>query len=166
MPDNTQDQVFNSRIPGTGGDFIDDQDVEGHATNKAKFADEGGPEGAQPRLAKVDGSDDDVEGHATNKAKFADEGGPEGAQPRLAKVDGSDDDVEGHSRIGPIIARADGGPEDNARHLEDDDDVEGHKTAKAKAIDDGGPEDLYTGGASTQGEIIARGPNDNPHGER
>ncbi len=34
MTDQDKDQFFTSRLPGTGGDFIDSQDVEGHAIRR------------------------------------------------------------------------------------------------------------------------------------
>ena len=44
----------------------------------------------------------------------------------------------------------------------DTEDVEGHSLRK----DEEGNESLYRGGPTTQGEIVMRGPNDNPHGDR
>jgi hypothetical protein len=86
MTDKDQEQFFGSQLPGTGGDFIDGSDVEGHY--KTMLTDDGSEDIAM-------------------------------RNPRIPVDDGSD--VEGH---------------------------------------------LYHGGPSTQGEIIARGPHDNPHGER
>lgn len=51
----------------------------------------------------------------------------------------------------------------------DDNDVEGHRQIRSTddAIRrDGEPDGLYRGGPTTQGEVIRRGPGDNPHGER
>jgi len=50
---------------------------------------------------------------------------------------------------------------------DDESDVEGHRAPTQKAVDDGaGPEGLYRGGPTTQGEVIKRGPGENPHGDR
>ncbi len=77
-----------------------------------------------------------------------------------------DDDVEGHRATrdeGEGAARRDDDVEGAARR---DDDVEGHRLKAPFAGDDTGPEELYRGGPTTQGEVIRRGPGDNPHGER
>jgi hypothetical protein len=80
------------------------------------------------------------------------------------------DDVEGH-RAKARDAEPDGlrnlgkdGPEGLRPRfpMADGDDVEGHR-AKVR---DAEPDGLRRGGPSTQGEIIRRGPSDNPHGER
>jgi hypothetical protein len=99
--DDTQDQLAGGRLPGTGGDFLDETEVEGHRAMR-------GGEEARSR---------------------ADE--PDGASRR------SIPDLEG-------------------------DDVEGHH-ARSR---DGDPDGLYRGGPTTQGEVIMRGPGDNPHGDR
>jgi hypothetical protein len=50
---------------------------------------------------------------------------------------------------------------------DDESDVEGHRAHTQKAIDDeAGPEGLYRGGPTTQGEVVRRGPSDNPNGDR
>ena len=94
--DDTGDKFAGTMLPGTGGDFVDETDVEGH--RKA------------PLMATE----------------------PDGARQR------SIPDVEG-------------------------DDVEGHRKAPLMAIE---PDELYRGGPTTQGEVIMRGPGDNPHGDR
>jgi hypothetical protein len=80
------------QLPGTGGDFVDTNDTEGHR-------------------AKMD-------------------------PPEVAKRN----------------------PEDVAKR-DPENDVEGHRLPD-------GEEDLYRGGPTTQGEIVMRGPGDNPHGDR
>lgn len=89
---------FTNRLPGTGGDFLDGNDVEGHL--KVPVMNTPEPEGGEiaPRFPET--GDEDVEGHRL----------PSGVAP----------DGEG----------------------------------------------LYRGGPTTQGEIVMRGPGDNPHGER
>jgi hypothetical protein len=88
MAEKDQDQFLGSPLPGTGGDFIDPTDVEGHRVS-----------------IRVPFTDDGTEGTIRNQ--------------RVPVSEGTD--VEGH---------------------------------------------LYRSGPTTQGEIIARGPRDNPHGER
>jgi hypothetical protein len=74
------------------------------------------------------------------------------------------DDTEGHRRTlqvdgdQPVIRRDD---EPGTRFPDVEGDVEGHR-AYRKEEEDG----LYRGGPTTQGEIVMRGPNDNPHGDR
>ena len=70
------------------------------------------------------------------------------------------EDTEGHRRIreagSDVVRRED----ETGRTFPDvEDDVEGHRRIR-------GEEDLYRGGPTTQGEIVMRGPNDNPHGDR
>jgi hypothetical protein len=102
--DETMDQFSGRTLPGTGGDYIDESDVEGHRAPTQKAVDDGA--------------------------------GPEG-QKRLSK------------------------------YSDDESDVEGHRAPTQKAVDDGaGPEGLYRGGPTTQGEVIKRGPGENPHGDR
>ena len=48
---------------------------------------------------------------------------------------------------------------------DDESDVEGHRRP-AKAVDEAGPDGLYRGGPTTQGEVVRRGPSDNPNGDR
>ena len=81
------------QLPGTGGDFLDTEDTEGHRSIR---------------------QGDEV-------------------RQRQDEPDRSFPDVEG--------------------------DVEGHRSIR-------GEEGLYRGGPTTQGEIVMRGPNDNPHGDR
>ena len=47
-----------------------------------------------------------------------------------------------------------------SKYADDESDVEGHRMPDAE------PDGLYRGGPTTQGEVIKRGPGDNPHGER
>ena len=94
-----EDEKLLGQLPGTGGDFIDTTDVEGHVVKS-------GPEGVVQR-------------------------GPVGPGEGVVTRD-------------PL----------------DEDDVEGH------VLDRDGSEDLYRGGPTTQGEVVRRGPGDNPHGER
>ena len=84
------------QLPGTGGDFLDTEDTEGH--RRTVLADD-----EQPALRQED-------------------------QP------------------GPTFPDVEG-------------DVEGHRLS-------GDEEGLYRGGPTTQGEIVMRGPGDNPHGDR
>ena len=100
-------QLFGESLPGTGGDYIDTNDVEGHMTNKH----------ITPMPPSADGGPDDF----NNKKLFP-------------GVDG--DDTEGH-RKGPggNIPNLDGSPDGfNNKKLfpgiEGDDDVEGHGFAK------------------------------------
>jgi hypothetical protein len=95
--DETMGEFSGRTLPGTGGDYIDTQDVEGHRAKAQKAAeDEAGPEGARRMVSYSD--------------------------------DGSD--------------------------------VEGHRMRDAE------PDGLYRGGPTTQGEVIKRGPGENPHGDR
>ena len=98
MAKNRNEDSLAGQLPGTGGDFLDSQDTEGH---KIRLADGG----------------ERVESGATDTER----------NPRFPDVE---DDVEGHRRIR------------------------------------NGEEGLYRGGPTTQGEIVMRGPNDNPHGDR
>jgi hypothetical protein len=103
--------------------------------------------------------DDDVEGHARNLGKEeARRDDPEGLRRDDPEGLRRDDDVEGHAR-----QRDDEGykQRDDAEGARRDDDVEGHVLRR-----DSDPEGLYRGGPTTQGEVIRRGPGDNPHGER
>jgi hypothetical protein len=90
-----EDEFMGQKLPGTGGDFIDGNDVEGHR--------------------------------------------------RFVPEDGSED-----------VARRDDGPR---RYPDVEDDVEGHRSR-------GEPDQLYRNLPTTQGEVIRRGPGDNPHGDR
>jgi hypothetical protein len=127
--DDTMDQIGGQPLPGTGGDFIDTQDVEGHRARAVKAVeDEVGPDGQQ-RLTKYS-DEEDVEGHRARAVKAVeDEVGPDGQQ-RLTKYS-------------------------------DEEDVEGHGLRR-----DAEPDGLYRGGPTTQGEVIKRGPGENPHGDR
>jgi len=81
------------QLPGTGGDFVDPNDTEGHVLVRQE-------------------------------------------PPKVVKSDLPD-----------VVKR------------EPEGDVEGHRLPD-------GDEDLYRGGPTTQGEIVMRGPGDNPHGDR
>jgi len=93
------DDEFTKRMPDTGGDFIDGNDVEGHKRNAR--------------------------------------------------------DADG-------IARRDNAESFRLNVAPDEQDVEGHRFLSATGD---GAEELYRGGPSTQGEILKRGPGDNPHGD-
>jgi hypothetical protein len=97
-----EDEKLLGQLPGTGGDFIDTTDVEGHVANR------GEGEGVVKR------------------------GVPGPGEGVVSKGPEPEGDVEGHR----LIRMADGS------------------------------EDLYRGGPTTQGEIVTRGPGENPHGER
>ena len=103
-------QLFGESLPGTGGDYIDTNDVEGHMANKhitpMPPSADGGPDdfNNKPLIPGADGSD--TEGHNAN--------GPGG---RLPGVDGSPDDFSNKR----LFRDFDGGT---------DDDVEGHGFAK------------------------------------
>ena len=105
--DETGDQFAGTKLPGTGGDFLDETDVEGHRRIR-------GEEDAARR----------------GESEALRRGEPEALRRSIPDVEG--DDVEGHRR--PV------------RFSE--------------------PDELYRGGPTTQGEIIMRGPGDNPHGDR
>ncbi|HEX5826933.1 MAG TPA: hypothetical protein VFY23_05385, partial [Candidatus Limnocylindrales bacterium] len=105
-----KDQLFGETLPGTGGDYINRTDVEGHMSDQDRI-DQGGPEGvAGGRGTRLPGAaDDDTEGHKIGKPGSvtppAADGGPEGVAggrgTRLPGATGSDeDDVEGHRRYG------------------------------------------------------------------
>ena len=89
-----EDEKLLGQLPGTGGDFVDTNDTEGHRLKQDP-----------PEVVMRD---------------------PEDVVNR---------DTEG--------------------------DVEGHRAFR-KEDEDG----LYRGGPTTQGEIVMRGPGDNPHGDR
>jgi hypothetical protein len=95
--DQGKSNVFGEGLPGTGGDFIDTNDTEGHKAN-TKYEPpraDGGPDDflrTKP-IPNLDGSD--VEGHGT-------EGGPDDflrTKP-IPNIDGTDEDVEGHLYTG------------------------------------------------------------------
>jgi hypothetical protein len=129
--DETMDEFNGQTLPGTGGDFVDTQDVEGHrAPTQKAVDDEAGPDG-QKRMVNFSGDESDVEGHrAPTQKAVDDEAGPDG-QKRMVNFSGDESDVEGHG-----LRR------------------------------DAEPDGLYRGGPTTQGEVIRRGPGDNPNGDR
>ena len=98
-----------------------------------------------------------------------DEAGPEGQQ-KLSKYADDESDVEGHRAKAQKAAEDEAGPEGArrpAKYADDESDVEGHRAPTERAVEDeAGPEGLYRGGPTTQGEVIKRGPGENPHGER
>ena len=64
--DQGKSELFGEGLPGTGGDFIDPGDVEGHRKAYALPTGEGGTEEGRARdymRRAVDDSQDDVEGH-------------------------------------------------------------------------------------------------------
>src|SRR4051794_18695982 len=155
-------QLFGDSLPGTGGDYIDSTDVEGHMTNKHL---DPKPVGNSDETAT-----DDTEGHnkygpgGSLAGAIPDEAGPDkssnGAIRHPNVVDS--DDTQGHAGKvtlpGGVPVTGEGEPDEfsNKRLFRDfdggtDDDTEGH---------------LFTGGPSTQDEFAKRGPGENPHGER
>jgi hypothetical protein len=80
-------------------------------------------------------------------------------------IDGTD--VEGHLvRSGnPALPEGGGEPVRSRNPAPDEDDVEGHRVRSGNPAGPEG-EGLYRGGPTTQGEVVRRGPGDNPHGER
>ena len=140
-------QLFGESLPGTGGDYIDTNDVEGHMTNKhitpmppSADGGDGSPEGNRGpggHIPTLDGTD--TEGHRKgpggnipNVDGSAD--GYRGPGGHIPNVDGSD--TEGH-RKGPggNIPNLDGSPDGFSNKklyqgIEGDDDVEGHGFAK------------------------------------
>ncbi|HEU0242575.1 MAG TPA: hypothetical protein VFQ75_01640 [Candidatus Limnocylindrales bacterium] len=107
-------QLFGESLPGTGGDYIDTNDVEGHMGNKhitpMPPSADGGPDGiggkGRSPIPEIDGTD--TEGHRT------------GAGGRIPNVDGSEAGPEG------IGSRGRGWTPEN----DGTDDVEGHGFAK------------------------------------
>ena len=142
-------QLFGESLPGTGGDYIDTNDVEGHMANKhitpmppSADGGDGSPEGNRGpggHIPTLDGTD--TEGHRKGPGgnipnADGSEGGPDDFNNKklFPGVDG--DDTEGH-RKGPggNIPNLDGSPDGfNNKKLfpgiEGDDDVEGHGFAK------------------------------------
>jgi hypothetical protein len=73
-------------------------------------------------------------------------------------------DTEGHRVIRSDGERLDSGATDgepNPKFPDVEGDVEGHRVIRSDDQDG-----LYRGGPTTQGEIVMRGPGDNPHGDR
>ncbi len=162
--DETMDQFGGLTLPGTGGDYIDESDVEGHRAKAQKAVDDGaGPEG-QKRMQSFSGDESDVEGHRAKAQKAVDDGaGPEG-QKRMQSFSGDESDVEGHRAKAQKAVDDGAGPEGQKRMQSfsgDESDVEGHGARR-----DAEPDGLYRGGPTTQGEVIRRGPSDNPNGDR
>jgi hypothetical protein len=95
-----------------------------------------------------------------------DEVGPDG-QRKLGKYADDGSDVEGHRAKAQKAVEDEVGPVGQKRVMSfsDDQDVEGHRAPTQKAIDVE-PDGLYRGGPTTQGEVIRRGPGENPHGDR
>ena len=109
-------ELFGDGLPGTGGDFVDPNDVEGHKSATPEF------EGAKHVPGPTDGTpdDSDTEGHV----RLTEPGGPEeghgwgeGSPGRSSVRFIDEDDVEGHLyRGGPTTAGgefAKRGPGDN-----------------------------------------------------
>jgi hypothetical protein len=92
-----------------------------------------------------------------------DEIGPEG-QKHLSKYSDDESDVEAHRAHTQKAIDDEAGPEGQKRMVsfsDDGSDVEGHAARR-----DAEPDGLYRGGPTTQGEVIRRGPSDNPNGDR
>ena len=163
--DETMDQFGGQTLPGTGGDYIDESDVEGHRAKAQKAVDDGaGPEG-QKRMQSFSGDESDVEGHRAKAQKAVDDGaGPEG-QKRMQSFSGDESDVEGHRaprrRRRSTTARA-----PRARSACSRSRATRATSRATGARRDAEPDGLYRGGPTTQGEVIRRGPGDNPHGDR
>jgi len=110
--DQGKSNVFGEGLPGTGGDFIDTNDTEGHKAN-TKYEPpraDGGPDDflrTKP-IPNLDGSEEDVEGHRGRGGRIPTaDGSEEGAGPDdflrtkpIPNIDGSDEDVEGHLYTG------------------------------------------------------------------
>ncbi|HEX5827606.1 MAG TPA: hypothetical protein VFY23_08810 [Candidatus Limnocylindrales bacterium] len=153
-----KDQLFGESLPGTGGDFIDSNDVEGHMSDQDKI-DQGGPEGVAGgiRVRTPNVAGDDTEGHRNRTYREAiptDEGGPEGVKNdrwKGERADGGEDDVEGHNR-NRLVREFDGSePEGYGRSPRPqtldgaDDDVEGHRRGPGGNLPgatEGGPEGI------------------------
>lgn len=58
-----------SRFPGTSGDAVPEEDVEGHRRLIANVADGSGPEGARRPILATDSEEPDVEGHRMTIAR-------------------------------------------------------------------------------------------------
>jgi hypothetical protein len=131
--DNGRSQLFGESLPGTGGDFIDTNDVEGHMNNEidSKHENDNAP--------GLTDSDTDTEGHNRGgpggHIPGATEGEPEGFNNKHLYPGATEGtDTEGHNRGGPgghIPGAAEGEPEGfNNKHLypgaSDDSDVAGH----------------------------------------
>jgi hypothetical protein len=157
-------QLFGESLPGTGGDYLDTNDVEAHMGNKqitpmppSADGGDGGPEGIGAKgRGWTPEAGGDTEGHRKGPGgniPNADggDGSPDGNRGpggHIPTVDGSED-VEGH-RKGPggNIPNLDAGPEGIGAkgrgwtpEADGSDDVEGHGFAK-------------------------RAPGENPHGDR
>ena len=157
-------QLFGESLPGTGGDYLDTNDVEGHMGNKH----------ITPMPPSADGGPDEF--------------GVGGRHPgNLPGATG--DDTEGH-RKGPggNIPNVDGGPDEfgvGGRHPGNlpgatGDDTEGHRKGPGGNIPnvDGGPDEFGVGGrhpgnlpGATEDDVEGHGfakraPGENPHGDR
>src|SRR5215204_1198382 len=170
--DQAKSKLFGESLPGTGGDFIDTNDVEGHMPSNHLSPK---PLNSIPGKNLVgSATEGDVDGHAIpgkNLVGSATDG--EGAIPgknltgsaipgkNLTGSLSGEEDTEGHAIPGKnLVGSAIPGknltgsaiPGKNlVGSATDEDDVEGH---------------IFTGGPSTQDEFAKRGPGENPHGER
>ena len=138
-------QLFGESLPGTGGDYIDTDDVEGHMGNKhitpMPPSADGGPDDFNNKKLFPGADGSDTEGHRKGPGgnipnADGSEGGPDDFNNKklFPGVDG--DDTEGH-RKGPggNIPNVDGSPDGFSNKklyqgIEGDDDVEGHGFAK------------------------------------
>ncbi len=189
-------QLFGESLPGTGGDYIDTNDVEGHMTNKhitpmppSADGGDGSPEGNRGpggHIPTLDGTD--TEGHRKGPGgnipnADGSEGGPDDFNNKklFPGVDG--DDTEGH-RKGPggnipnVDGSADGyrGPGGHIPNV-DGSDTEGHRKGPGGNIPnlDGSPDGFNNkklfpgieGDDDVEGHGFAkRAPGENPNGDR
>jgi hypothetical protein len=118
--DQGKSELIGGGLPGTGGDFVDPNDVEGHG-NPPKPESLGAPKpeslGAPNAPGPTDGQgEDDVEGHKSGGPEEG-HGGGEGSPGRSSVRFIDEDDVEGHLyRSGPTTQGgefAKRGPSDN-----------------------------------------------------
>jgi len=94
--DQGKSQLFGEGLPGTGGDFVDPNDVEGHV----RLTDSE-PLGVTDAPGPTDSSADDVEGHQSGGPDQG-HGWGEDAPGRASVRFIDEDDVEGHlHRSGP-----------------------------------------------------------------
>jgi hypothetical protein len=113
-------ELFGEGLPGTGGDFVDPKDVEGHGGPEPESLGAPRPEslGAPNAPGPTDGrpDDDDVAGHAAGGPEEG-HGWGEGSPGRSSVRFIDEDDVEGHLyRGGPTTQGgefAKRGPGDN-----------------------------------------------------
>lgn len=163
----SDDKLFGEGLPGTGGDFIDVNDVEGHMSTKKidpkPPTATGGPRGNIPTVA---GSDEDTEGHRRGGGGHIPTNAPEpdglGLKGRGPMPEVAGDDVEGHRRNYNLPGAT---PDDLAHStggkppvgFSDENDVEGHMGGLTQRRPNAVPE----------GDgFVKRGPDEMPHGDR